>query len=107
MFKILIDYTHRGLTIPRQKDVFKTTPLISSYLLAFIVSNYTGSQNTDKTFGVFARPEAIETTKYALDFGQKMIKSFGEYLNMSYYSFKDVKKIDMAAIPDFSAGGNI
>lgn len=75
---------------------------MSAYLVAFIVSNYVGSlKNTDK-FGVYARPEAKLYTDYATEFGIKMLDKFNEYFGSNYYDYLD--KLDMAAIPDFSAG---
>lgn len=86
------------------KDTFEETPPLPTYLIAFIVSKY--ERNSDKEeFGVYARPEAKNATKVALDFGSKMLDQFGVYLNISYYSLGTSTKMDMAAIPDFSAGG--
>jgi aminopeptidase N len=69
---------------------------MSSYLLAFIVSQYRGRFNNDKTFGVYTRPEAIEETALALDFGQKILKKLGEYVGIDYYSIDKIDKLDMA-----------
>lgn len=78
---------------------------MSTYLLAFIVSNYRGSlTNTDK-FGVYARPESQLHTDYAVEFGIQMLDKFGSYFGIDYYSVDNVNKMDMAGIPDFSAGG--
>lgn len=75
--------------------IFKETPKMSTYLLAFIVSKYKGLQNSDKTFGVFSRPEAVNQTELALEFGQEMLKKLGEYVKIDYYS-DNVTKMDMA-----------
>lgn len=83
-------------------DTFKITPKMPTYLLAFIVSDYEGMESEDSQFGVYARPESKPHTKYALDFGIESLKALGDYLGVDYYSV--VEKMDMAAIPDFSAG---
>lgn len=83
-------------------DVFKQTPAMPTYLLAFIVSNYDSQKNG--TFGVYARPAAKPQLDLALRFGQQMLTKLGDYLGIDYYSDPDVEKMDMAAIPDFSAG---
>lgn len=70
-----------------------------------IVSKYAGNRNETGRYGVYARPQAIATTQRALDFGQQMLKKFGEYLGIDYYTIGVNTKLDMAAIPDFSAGG--
>lgn len=82
---------------------------MSTYLLAFIVSKYDGRLNGDSqatsSFGVYARPEAKNVTQLSATFGKTMLDEFGVYLNFSYYSVDNIDKLDMAAIPDFSAGG--
>lgn len=79
---------------------------MSTYLLAFIVSNYKGSlTNTDK-FGVYARPEAQKHTDYAVEFGINMLDKFDTFFNISYYNMENVEKMDMAAILDFQSGGD-
>lgn len=75
---------------------FHETPKMSAYLLAFIVSNYKGSVNDDGSFGVYARPEALNETLYALNFGQEMLKKIGEFVKIDYYSIDKVDKLDMA-----------
>jgi aminopeptidase N len=76
---------------------------MSTYLIAFIVSDYKGSTENTNKFGVFARPEAQAHTEYAVEFGIKMLDKLNEYFGIDYYSV--LSKMDMAAIPDFSAGG--
>lgn len=91
----------------RVADIFEWTPKMSTYLLAFIVSKYESLQSTDssKPFGVFARPQAKAQANVALDFGIKMLDKFNAYLGIDYYAVQNITKMDMAAIPDFSAGG--
>lgn len=78
---------------------------MSTYLLAFIVSNYKGSLTNTDTFGVWARPESQPHTDYAVEFGVKMLDAFDKYFNISYLDMNNLEKMDMAGIPDFSAGG--
>lgn len=87
----------------RIQEKFKKTPVMSTYLLAFIVSGFKGNQNKDKTFGVYANPIFFNQTAYAMDIGQKELKTLGDYFDNSYYK-NDMEKMDMAAVPDFSAG---
>lgn len=78
---------------------------MSTYLIAFVVSEFKGRENDDKSFGVFARPEMYDQTKFAFEIGMKILKRFGEYLNQDYYDDQQVMtKMHMVAIPDFSAG---
>lgn len=76
---------------------------MSTYLIAFIVSDYKGSAENTEKFGMFARPEAQAHTDYAVEFGVKMLDKLNEFFGIDYYGSLD--KMDMAAIPDFSAGG--
>ncbi|KAG5684937.1 hypothetical protein PVAND_014145 [Polypedilum vanderplanki] len=85
-------------------DVFNTTPKMSTYLVAFMVTNYKGSLKNTNNFGVYARPEAQKTTEYAVEIGIEMLKILSDYFNINYYEVDNVEKMDMAAIPDFSAG---
>lgn len=78
---------------------------MSTYLLAFIVSDYKGSLENTEAFGVYARPEAQPHTDYAVKFGISMLNNLSDYFGIDYYSVQGVEKMDMAAIPDFSAGG--
>ncbi|CAO1393773.1 unnamed protein product [Diamesa tonsa] len=98
--KIMTSTDHSSIMV----DTFKITPKMSTYLLAFIVSDYEGMESTDGKFGVFARPESKPHTEYALNFGIESLKALGDYLGVDYYSVNNVEKMDMAAIPDFSAG---
>lgn len=86
------------------KDTFEVTPPLSTYLIAIIVSKYERNNSTLE-FGVYSRPAAKTATQFALDFGKTMLAKFGEYLGIDYYTLGKDTKMDMASIPDFSAGG--
>jgi aminopeptidase N len=77
---------------------------MSSYIVAFMVTNYKGSLKNTNQFGVYARPEAQQFTDYAVEIGIEMEKRLSNYFNISYYGVANVEKMDMAAVPDFSAG---
>lgn len=80
----------------RTTVTFFDTPVMSTYLLAFIVSKYNGNINADQTFGVYARPEAYNYTNLALTFGQEMLFTLGEYTGINYYTIPSITKLDMA-----------
>ncbi|XP_017058608.1 membrane alanyl aminopeptidase [Drosophila ficusphila] len=82
-------------------DVYKTTPIMSTYLLAFIISEFVARR--DDSFGVYARPEYYAQTQYPYNVGVQILQEMGTYLNKNYYTMGN-DKMDMAAIPDFSAG---
>ncbi|KAH8330498.1 hypothetical protein KR067_004043 [Drosophila pandora] len=83
------------------EDVFATTPIMSTYLVAFIISEF--AARTDDKFRVLARPEYYAQTQYPYNVGIEILQKMGEYLNLDYYTLGN-DKMDMAAIPDFSAG---
>ncbi|XP_071788435.1 aminopeptidase N-like isoform X2 [Asterias amurensis] len=82
---------------------FKRVREMSTYLLAFVVSDFKYEQATTTNgvlFRVWSRPEAVENTKYALQAGVDILNYFEEYFDFDY----PLEKQDMVAIPDFAAG---
>lgn len=79
---------------------FKITPKMSTYLLAFLVSDFQGKSSEDKKFNVYARPNAVQNTQLAFDVGVKLLDELKKFTNYSDIS----DKMDQAAIPDFAAG---
>ena len=82
-------------------DVFERTPKMSTYIIAFLVSEFNDRSNG--IFGVVARPEYYAQTQYSFDVGQKLLKELDTYFDLPYYDM-GVTKMHLAAIPDFSAG---
>ncbi|XP_059161761.1 uncharacterized protein LOC131944899 [Physella acuta] len=94
-------YDENGVTYI--KDVYQQTPLMSTYLLAFIICDFEYTFNTTKNnilYRAWAAKEAINQTTYALETGIKIITYFEEFFNVSF----PLPKQDMIAIPDFAAG---
>uniref|UniRef100_A0A3B4BFT2 Aminopeptidase n=1 Tax=Periophthalmus magnuspinnatus TaxID=409849 RepID=A0A3B4BFT2_9GOBI len=83
---------------------FDPTEKMSTYLLAFIVSDYDFVNNTIDTvlIRIFARKSAIAAGQgdYALNKTGPILKFFEEYYNSSY----PLPKSDQIALPDFNAG---
>ena len=77
---------------------FKTTPKISTYLVAFIVSNY--ACNEEGMFRVCTKPQAVNQTHYALEKSKELLEVLNEYtaINFTHY----VPKIDQVTLKDFS-----
>ncbi|KOB70213.1 Aminopeptidase N-5, partial [Operophtera brumata] len=95
-------YIEKGV----KKEIFYPTPIMSTYLVAFMVSEFEGIEHTNgtKEFGIFTRPEALNQTEYALDFGMKVVDALGAYFGIDYYSTDAHLKLDHIALPDFNAG---
>lgn len=77
---------------------------MSTYLVAFIVSEFSIRENTQKTFNVYARPKAYAQTEYSFDVGIKLLAKFDELFDYKYSSVPQITKMSLAALPDFSAG---
>ncbi|XP_068578982.1 aminopeptidase N-like [Cebidichthys violaceus] len=86
------------------KTTFEPTEKMSTYLLAFIVSDFTFINNTidGVLIRIFARKPAIAAGQgeYALNKTGPILKFFEKYYNSSY----PLPKSDQIALPDFNAG---
>ncbi|XP_029834124.3 aminopeptidase N [Ixodes scapularis] len=79
-------------------DTFETTVKMSTYLLAFVVSDFQFHGN--EKFKVWARADAITAVEYSLSIGPRILEYYEEYFSIKY----PLPKTDMIALPDFSAG---
>eukprot|EP00118_Oscarella_pearsei_P010785 m.68309 g.68309 ORF g.68309 m.68309 type:complete len:981 (+) comp35504_c0_seq10:3-2945(+) len=82
---------------------FMQTPRMSTYLVAFIVSDFHFVETMTSSgvlVRVWARPELIQQTKWALHCGSTILSFYETFFNVSY----PLPKQDLVAIPDFSAG---
>ncbi|XP_058467780.1 membrane alanyl aminopeptidase-like [Malaya genurostris] len=86
----------------RIQDLFEETPVMSTYLVAFIVADYI--ENTKSNMGILARPEAWDQTKYSLQVGIDLLHELEMWIDYPYSSVPSMDRMYMAAIPDFSAG---
>lgn len=86
-------------------DTFDTSPIMSTYLLAFVVCDFANKTiTTDSSNKVkmtyFAPEEQIGQIDHAMTVGSKILPHFEEYYGVKY----PLPKADMIAIPDFAAG---
>jgi len=86
-----------------KKVSFLTTPKMSTYLLAFVVGEFEYIQKPTKS-GALVRclsvPGKSSQLPFALECGVKSLDIYNEYFGIPY----PLPKVDMIAIPDFSAG---
>ena len=75
---------------------------MSTYLVAFVVSDFKLLKNKAKTFRVYARPNAIDHGQLALEAGEALLNELDKFTGIKFSTFVD--KMDQAAIPDFAAG---
>lgn len=84
-----------------QVTVFNKTPKMSTYLVAFIVSEYRSVG--DEKVTIWGRKKAVEDQKqaeYALNVSKPILEFFEQYYRVPY----PLPKSDQVALPDFSAG---
>ncbi|KAK7072474.1 hypothetical protein SK128_018345, partial [Halocaridina rubra] len=84
-------------------DHFETSVPMSTYLVAFVVSDFeylNSTQNDHVLFRVWARSSAINQTDYAVEKGPQALTYYEGYFGVLF----PLPKQDMIAILDFSAG---
>lgn len=82
---------------------FNKTPLMSTYLLAFIVGelNYVETKNFRVPVRVYATPDKdIEHGRFSLELAAKTLAFYEKEFDSDF----PLPKMDMVAVPDFSAG---
>ncbi|XP_059035982.1 aminopeptidase N isoform X2 [Mustela lutreola] len=101
----------RGPSVPLPEDPswnvteFETTPIMSTYLLAYIVSEFKNLERIAPSgvlIRIWARPSAIDEGhgNYSLDVTGPILDFFSAHYNTSY----PLSKSDQIALPDFNAG---
>uniref|UniRef100_A0A182JBC8 Aminopeptidase n=1 Tax=Anopheles atroparvus TaxID=41427 RepID=A0A182JBC8_ANOAO len=79
---------------------FGPTPKMSTYLLAFGVSDFVAIEDGQQQ--VYARPNAIDEAKFALEAGVRVLDALNAYTDVSYYDY--MPKLSQMAIPDRGGG---
>ena len=82
---------------------FDTTPVMSTYLLAFVIGDLTHIEKeaADGTVvGIWMTRGKEEQGQFALDTSVKLLSFFNDYFGIPY----PLPKLDHLAIPDFAAG---
>jgi len=82
---------------------FETTPVMSTYLLAFVYGEFGYKEAVTKhgvTVRTYATPDNVEFTSFALDAAVKSLDFFTDYFGIPY----PLAKCDLIALPDFASG---
>ena len=85
---------------------FAETPVMSTYLLAFLIGDFTSVESryegTDATtkVAVWTTRGKEEQGRFALDTSVKLLRFFNDYFGIPY----PLEKLDHIALPDFAAG---
>ncbi|XP_036909514.1 aminopeptidase N [Sturnira hondurensis] len=114
-FKALSNMLPQGSSVPLEGDPtwmetqFHPTPVMSTYLLAYIVSEFTSvereeemSPNNNVLIRIWARPSATQAghSAYALNVTGPILKFFAGHYATAY----PLEKSDQIGLPDFNAG---
>ncbi|KAK4881197.1 hypothetical protein RN001_004516 [Aquatica leii] len=81
-------------------DHYAETPLMSTYLIAFVVSDLTAYRynNSTKTlFTVHTRMKSADQIKLIIDLSPKLLEYYESYFNIKF----PLPKIDLVGVPDF------
>src|SRR3982750_391572 len=91
-----------GPAAGKHNITFKTTPKMSSYLVALVVGNfeYVEGSSDGVPIRVWTTPGKKQLGKYALQVGEECIKYFDNYFGIKY----PFEKLDLIGLPDFAAG---
>ena len=97
--KLISEKTSNGVT----RKEFAETPLMSTYLLAFIIGDLQPVEQKSKDgtlIRVWTTSGKESQGKFALDVSIKLLEYFNQYFGIPY----PLEKLDHIAIPDFAAG---
>nr|CAD7575716.1 unnamed protein product [Timema californicum] len=82
-------------------DHFEETPMpMSSYLVAFVVSDFVSLNARDGIFRTWQRASALSQANYSIEISPDVLKALENFTGVEYF----LPKLDQVAVPDFSAG---
>ncbi|XP_017058750.1 aminopeptidase N [Drosophila ficusphila] len=87
----------------RYVDHFEETPVMSTYLLAFMVANYSARGNVSE-FAVLTRPEFYNNTEFSYQVGQQVVPAFEKLFQLPYAELGN-EVLQYASSPKFPHNG--
>jgi aminopeptidase N len=85
-------------------DNFETSPVMSTYLLAFVISRMVYQEGVTRSngveFKVWSRIAVSDQTNIAAEVGPLILELYERHYDVPY----PLPKMDLVAVPDFSAG---
>ncbi|KAG5892307.1 hypothetical protein JTB14_023487 [Gonioctena quinquepunctata] len=82
---------------------FQTTPPMSTYIVAFIISHFEPALKKGGKYNVYARKSAEENMEIAKNYGEKLVDLMGDWIQIKYQDLGN-PQVNQIAIPDFAAG---
>jgi aminopeptidase N len=86
-----------------QRTYFGKSPVMSTYLVAFVVGDLRYLEAKTKNGVVvrtYATPDNVEHTQFALDVAVRCLEFYNDYFGIDY----PLEKCDLLALPDFASG---
>ena len=87
----------------QERVTFEQTPVMSTYLLAFVVAELKCIEDKEKNgvpIKVWTTPGKEECGRFAMECAKHTLPYFGEWFGIPYA----LPKLDMVALPDFASG---
>ncbi len=87
----------------RLTTTFEPTPVMSTYLLAFVTGELEYRETktaTGVTIRTYATPDNIDYVDFSLEVAKHCLEFYDEYFGIAY----PLEKCDMVALPDFASG---
>lgn len=87
----------------RRTTRFETTPMMSTYLLAFVVGDVEYKEALSSRgvkIRTYATPQQVQHTDFALDVAVKCMDFYEDYYDIPF----PLEKCDFIALPDFASG---
>ncbi|XP_056640007.1 aminopeptidase N-like isoform X2 [Diorhabda sublineata] len=78
-------------------DEYPETPKMSTYLVAFMVTDLIESPSKGEIIKFWAREDLVSQTAYPAEIGSKLLKFYEEYFDVEF----PLPKIDVVALPEF------
>lgn len=93
----------------RVREIFLQTPRVSTYLIAFHVSDFVAtntSASAGKPFQIISRQGVTNQHIYPAEIGKKITDELDKYFEIGYYDMGEGQpmKNDHIALPDFPSG---
>ncbi|KAJ8889377.1 hypothetical protein PR048_008876 [Dryococelus australis] len=94
-------YSEYDDTLNMTWDHFEETPMtMSTYLVAFVVSNFVNASSDDGFYRTWQREAAVAQAQYSIEVSPSIMRYLEDYTGLDYF----LPKMDQVAVPDFSAG---
>lgn len=84
----------------KQWTNFGVTPIMSTYLLAFVISDFDCLRDEKEKFNVCGRKAVLPYLKHSRDVSQRALELLGKYMDYKY----NLPKMDQYAVPDATTG---